>query len=392
MVKQAVVLAGGIGSRLRPFTDTAPKPMYPINGKPFIHYLMEQIADFGIKEVIVLLGYLPDIIKEYLGDGSQYGIAIRYDETPVEWETGLRIKNIREKLNEVFLLMYCDNYCPVNFNKLCEDFEQNDADIQLSVYRNVDNYTKNNLKIEEYGRVGLYDKKRISPDLLGVDIGYALIKKKVLEDLDDGNVNFEASVYPKVTDRKKMYATITNHRYYSIGSYERIELTEQFFSKQKTVFIDRDGTINKRPPKACYIVKPEEFEWLPNAIKGIKLLNDKDYRIIMVSNQSGIARGQMTEKDLSAIHQKMEKDLTDAGAHIDKIYYCPHGWDEGCECRKPKPGMFYMAQKDFSLNLTECTMIGDDDRDMEAGQAAGCKVFKVTEERDFYSVVRDELV
>lgn len=392
MVKQAVVLAGGMGTRLQPFTDTAPKPMFPINGRPFIHYLMEQIALFGIMDVLVLLGYMPDKIIESLGDGSEFGLKIQYDITSVDYDTGARIRNAKNKLKDDFILMYCDNYCPIDYKKLCKDFRKNNSIIQLSAYKNTDNYTKNNLFIGDDGLVKTYDKKRATAGLLGVDIGYAIVKKEVLDLLDEGNVNFETSVYPKLVSSKKLYATITEHRYYSIGSYERIELTKEFFSAKKTVFIDRDGTINERPPKACYIEKPEEFVWLPNAREGIKLLNDNGYRVILVSNQPGIARGRMTENDLEAIHNKMERDLDKIGAHIDKIYYCPHGWDEGCECRKPKPGMFFMAQKEFSLNLTECVMIGDDDRDMEAGLAAGCKVIQVDNERDFYTVIRDELV
>ena len=172
---------------------------------------------------------------------------------------------------------------------------------------------------------------------------------------------------------------VTAHRYYSVGSWERIRLTESFLTGQKTIFLDRDGTLNVRPPKACYIEKPEDFIWLPMAREAVKLLNDNNYRIILVSNQPGLARGRLTEEVLSAIHQKMQDELEEIGAHIDQIYYCPHDWDEGCDCRKPKPGMFYQAQKEYNIDLTKCWMLGDDERDMHAGGDAGCKCMYISE-------------
>ena len=188
---------------------------------------------------------------------------------------------------------------------------------------------------------------------------------------------------------KQLYATVTHHRYYSIGSYERIHLTEEFFKEKKVVFLDRDGTLNVRPPKACYVEKADDFVWLDGAIQAVKLLNDNDVITILVSNQPGIARGNLTVSDLDEIHNKMQKDLQENGAHIDYIYYCPHNWDDGCDCRKPKPGMLYQAARDLSLNLPECTLFGDDERDMEAAKAARCREVLITDEYPLIDAVND---
>lgn len=388
-IRQAVILAGGYGKRLAPFTDTAPKPMYPIAGKPYIEHLLLQIKNFGIYEVIFLLGYLPEKIMNYLGDGSRYGMAFRYVITDVEYETQKRILAAKNLLKDWFLMMYCDNYCPIDFPKLVMDAEGQDALIQITAYANRDGYTKNNLRIAENGCVVSYDKKRTLPNLSGVDIGYAILNKNILKLTNGENDNFEAVVYPQVAAQGRMYATVTEHRYYSIGAYERIELTEEFFKQKKFVFLDRDGTINVRPPKACYVERPEEFIWIPGAIEAIKRLNEAGYLVILISNQPGIARGRLPEKMLQSIHHKMISDLAAAGAHIDKIYYCPHNWDEECECRKPKPGMLYQAQKDFSLNLRTGYLIGDDERDIEAGDAAGCHSILVDDEYTVLDAVRD---
>lgn len=388
-IEQAVIFAGGYGKRLAPFTDTNPKPMYSIAGKPYIEHLVLQVKSFGIDEVVMLLGYLPHKIMDYLGDGSRYGMIFKYVVTDVDCETEKRILAAKDILQDHFLMMYCDNYCPIDFEKLVGEYEKNNARVQITAYANRDGYTKNNLKIAEDGKIEVYDKKRVTQGLFGVDIGYAIMSKNVLEMTDQENNNFEAVVYPKLVERGEMYATITEHRYYSIGSFERIELTEEFFKNRKFVFLDRDGTLNVRPPKACYVEKPEDFVWLDGAREAVKKLNDNGYMVILISNQPGIARGNLTEEQLGIIHNKMNDELADVGAHIDKIYYCPHNWDEGCFCRKPKPGMLFQAQRDYSLNLPNGYLIGDDERDIEAGESAGVKSILVTDEYTVLDAVND---
>lgn len=388
-IKQAVILAGGLGTRLKPFTDTNPKPMYPFGGVPFIDYLIRQMKSFGIEEVLLLLGYLPEKISDYLGDGSRYGLKIRYDVTPVEFDTGMRLKHAAADIAEEFLFLYCDNYCPIDFARLMEEFHRNHAGIQVTAYRNRDGYTKSNLRIADDGKIEIYDKKRLTPNLEGVDIGYALIDKAVLSLMPEGNCSFEATVYPQLAQQGRMYATVTEHRYYSVGSYERIGLTEEFLREKSVVFLDRDGTLNTRPPRACYIERPEDFVWLDGAKEAVRAFKENGFCVILVSNQPGIARGNLTEETLAAIHEKMQAELSEAGAGIDKIYYCPHNWDDGCFCRKPRPGMLYDAQRELSLNLTSCYLVGDDERDIEAGEAAGCMCRLVTQEYTVLDAARE---
>jgi len=388
-INQAVILAGGYGTRMKPYTDTNPKPMYPFEGKPFLEYLIQQVKSFGITDVVLLLGYLPEKIMDYFGDGSAWDVSIRYSVTPVEYETGLRLKGAEQEnlLAPEFLLMYCDNYCPIDYRKLCREYFQNHAMLQFTAYKNQDGYTKNNLKIAENGLVEVYDKTRTTEGLQGVDIGYAIVNRDVLQLVPEENNNFEKSVYPQLVAQQKLYATVTEHRYYSVGSWSRIELTEQFFAPKKVIFLDRDGTLNVKAPKACYIEKAENFVWLPDAIDAVKKLKDAGYTVVLISNQPGIARGRLTEDALQQIHEKMRGELKECGADIDYIYYCPHDWDEGCDCRKPKPGMFYQAQKELSLDLTKCWMLGDDERDMHAGGDAGCKCMYITEQHPLMEAV-----
>ena len=386
-IEQAVIVAGGRGERMRPFTDAHPKPLYPVCGKPFISRLIDQIKTFGIKRIVILLGYLAEQVVEELGDGRKNGIEVSYDIAPVEFETGDRLIHALPLLDENFLMMYCDNYCPINFENLEDSFFKNNAAVQLSVYSNKDHYTKDNVIVND-GKVFAYDKSRKQPGLAGVDIGYALIQKTVVSSLTKNVGNFEKAVYGNLVQEGKLYATVTDHRYYSIGSFERLSLTEEFFKEKKVVFLDRDGTINVKPPRACYVEKPEDFIWIPGAIEAIKELNDHGVITILITNQPGIARGNITKEELDAIHAKMQADLKEYGAKIDHIYCCFHDWDEGCDCRKPKPGLLYQAQKDLSLDLTKCVFFGDDERDMEAGKAAGCRSIVIDETNTLLKAVQ----
>jgi D-glycero-D-manno-heptose 1,7-bisphosphate phosphatase len=146
--------------------------------------------------------------------------------------------------------------------------------------------------------------------------------------------------------------------------------------KRKAVFLDRDGTIVAHEP---YLSSPDQLRLLPNAAKGIRLFKEHGYLIIVVTNQSGIARGFFDEERLMLIHKKLMSMLKDEGVEIDDICYCPHHregviehYKVDCDCRKPKPKMLLDAAKQYHIDLTQSLMIGDSESDMLAGKNAGC--------------------
>ncbi|MGH9286168.1 MAG: HAD-IIIA family hydrolase, partial [Acidimicrobiales bacterium] len=127
---------------------------------------------------------------------------------------------------------------------------------------------------------------------------------------------------------------------------------------------------------------------LPGALEALRLLAGAGYRVLVVSNQAGIARGEMTEADLAGVTAHMVAEAEAAGGRIDAVYHCPHGWDDGCACRKPAPGMLLAAQRDHHLDLTRALFAGDDDRDAQAAAAAGCPFTQVSEARSLLDVAR----
>jgi histidinol-phosphate phosphatase family protein len=145
----------------------------------------------------------------------------------------------------------------------------------------------------------------------------------------------------------------------------------------KTVFLDRDGVINRNPPNMGYVRRWSEFSFIPNARKAIRELTQNGYRIIIVTNQAGIGRGLFSEENLMDIHSRMVAEIVEAGGRIDAIYYCPHHPNAGCECRKPKPGMLTRAGREHNIELSSTYLIGDSKTDIEAGQRAGSKTLLV---------------
>ena len=147
----------------------------------------------------------------------------------------------------------------------------------------------------------------------------------------------------------------------------------------KAAFIDRDGTINAN---IGYIDNPDSFKMHSGVAEGIKLLNKDGFKVIIITNQSGIARGFFSEETLDKIHDKMKTELSDKGAKIDAIYYCPHHPDDKCDCRKPEAGLLEKAIRDFDIDIDESFIIGDRMLDVEAGHKVGIKTVLVPENKE----------
>lgn len=372
-------MAGGRGTRLLPLTETRPKPMIEFHGKPFLEYIVQLLRDEGFERILMLLGYLPEVIVDHFGDGGRWGVSISYSITDTDALTVHRVRTAAPQLDDVFMLLYCDNYWPLKMDRVWDSFVKSGAEAQVTVYSNEDGYTKDSVIVDEDGMVSVFDRSRSTPGLSGVEISYAIVPKRVIELFPEGDELFEQAVYPELAARRELAAYVSGHRYYSVGSHERLPLTAEFLARKPAVILDRDGVLNEKPDRATYVTGPDALVWLPGALDALRLLKDAGYRVLIASNQAGIARGVMTDGDLEAVHGKMQGEAEDAGGRIDAIYHCPHDWDEGCACRKPRPGMLFQAQREHHLDLTRTFFIGDDERDAEAAAAAGCRWALVTD-------------
>ncbi len=143
----------------------------------------------------------------------------------------------------------------------------------------------------------------------------------------------------------------------------------------RAVFLDRDGTIAE---DVNYCSCADDFHILPTVPEAIRILNESGFKVVVITNQSGLARGFFIEETLKQIHGKMQRELAKHGATVDAIYYCPHHPDDGCNCRKPRTGLLTRAEKEMGIDLKSSYMIGDMQSDIDGGKAAGCKTILVT--------------
>jgi D-glycero-D-manno-heptose 1,7-bisphosphate phosphatase len=224
-IDQAVVLAGGRGERLIPLTDSIPKPMAPINKRPFLDFLIHSIIQTGIENILILLGYKADVIA----DRYKYlqNITVEFSYGIEEDQTGRRVLNAYDQLDDHFLLMYGDNYWPVELNKMWSNFQQLNIGVTTTVFSNkkgTGEYSfDNNVVVGDDGMVVNYDNKRETDAANGVDIGYFLVAKEALDSEMPGNVSFEVDILPQFIARKQLGAYVTDTQYYYITSMQTLK-------------------------------------------------------------------------------------------------------------------------------------------------------------------------
>lgn len=367
-IRQAAVLCGGLGTRLMPYTKDLPKPMIPTNGRPFLAYLIDQLRDQGIQRIILLTGYRADQVRAYFGDGVKFGVEITYSEGPTEWETARRLWHAQNLLDHRFMLMYSDNFVPISLPKLIAFHLDQKSALTVSLCRK----TTGNIRVDESGFVGAYDSSRRDSGLDHVEIGYMIAERdRVFSLIDGSNVSF-SSVLQNLAVRGQLSGYQLPDRYQSISDPDRWRAAEAYLAPKRIILLDRDGTLNLRPPRGEYVRSWNEFKWIPEARLGIAALAEAGFKFALISNQAGIARGIISENAVGDIHARLTEDMRTLGAELIKAYVCPHHWDEGCACRKPAPGLLLQASYELMLRLDRTVFVGDDPRDCEAATAANC--------------------
>jgi D,D-heptose 1,7-bisphosphate phosphatase len=392
---QAVILAGGRGTRLGNITREIPKPMVLIGDKPLLHHQIDLLSRYGIREVIILVNYLKETIIEYFGDGSGLGIHIRYFVEPLPLGTVGGIKEIENWITGDFLVLYGDVMVNMDLQRLFTYHLKKNSQCTLVLHPNDHPYDSDLVETGDTGMIVGFHSKPHEPETWYhnlVNAGVYVLSPTVLGWLEKGRkADFGQDVFPAIMDQLHMYGYRTSEYLKDMGTPERLEKVRSdldcgkisrrnYEYPQKAVFLDRDGVLNV---ERSYISKPEELELYDFAPAAIRKINGSDYHSIVVTNQSVIARNLATEKDVDTIHAKMETLLGEQQAWLDGIYYCPHHPDKGfpeenakykidCDCRKPKTGMFRKAMEDFCVVSDDSYMIGDTERDVQAGINAGC--------------------
>lgn len=403
-------MAGGRGTRITSVASDIPKPMIKIGDKPVLEHELECLRSQGFTDIIITVSHLGHIIMDYFGDGSKvspatgkpFGVHIEYyfEKEPLG-NAGALFK-IKEKLTEDFLLLNADALFDVDFNRFVDYHRQHGALVTLFAHANDHPYDSGLLVVDKDNYVQQWlTKEDARPQYYRniVNGGLHVLSPKVLDvEINTPKVDLDRQILKPLAGTGKMlcynspeYAKDmgTPERYYAAcADYKSGKIQgKNLHNKQKAIFLDRDGTINKY---VGYLRTPEQFELLEGVGEAIRKINLSGYLAIVVTNQPVIARGEVTVDGLQQIHNKMETMLGKEGAYLDGVYYCPHHPDKGfageveelkvvCECRKPKAGLLLKAAKDFNIDLSQSWMIGDSENDVLAGKNAGCKTALIGE-------------
>ena len=240
-INQAVVFAGGAGTRLRPITDNLPKPLASVNGVPFLDFLFQSISDAGIRKVLMLLGYKNEMIVQRYGGSLSNGIRVEYSIGTAEDMTGRRLLNAYSSLDEHFLLMYGDNLWPIAIEEMKDLYDKTDAKILTTVFNN--NYgtgeygSENNIEVSEGSIVCNYDKTRKSKGLNGVDIGYFIVQKDILDQTLEGNVSFEEDIFNDLVQEQQVSGYVTDTQYHYITDFRSLQAFEAFAAANRLQYL-----------------------------------------------------------------------------------------------------------------------------------------------------------
>ena len=377
---QLAVLCGGLGTRLLPLTADRPKPMVEVAGRPFLEHLLQQFAEQGITRFLLMTGHLSGQIVDYFGDGANWGWRIDYSDGPASWETTRRLHEALPFLDERFLLVYSDNFAPVDLSALAETHGTNGTAITVTLKTK----QQGNIALGPDGSVTVYDPDREVDGLDHVEIGYMMVERDRTIPLwtalpDQPDVNF-SQVLGQAAVAGELGGYLPGGPYFSVSDPSRLEVTRNALGARKVLFIDRDGTINRTVGRGRYVSTWEEFEFREDTVEAMEALASEGYSFIVITNQAGIALGVVDPMEVDRIHEQMVMELAGRGISVLGVYVCPDHWDSGSTRRKPAPGMFFEAARDHALLLDRMLYIGDDIRDCQAAAAAGCGMVFLADE------------
>lgn len=223
---QAVILAGGLGTRLRPLTQAVPKPMVPVGGRPFLEHIVSLLAAQDFRRMLLLTGYLGEQVSDHFGDGSRFGTAIEYCREPAPLGTAGAIHNALARLDSSFLLLYGDSYLPIDYRLVAGAFARSPRLGLMVVYENrlEDTGVPNNVAIDAAGRVVRYEKGSGDASLRYVEAGVLCFRREVFSGLPAGeSVSLEQDIFPALCRQGELGAYVTRQRFFDIGTAERLQ-------------------------------------------------------------------------------------------------------------------------------------------------------------------------
>ena len=377
-VKQLVILCGGKGSRLGKITKKIPKPLIKVNGKPFVEHIIKNFTRFGIDEVLLLCSYkYSQFVKKY--DNRFIGKAkVKcFNEGKAKGTAG-SILAAKKYLHSFFYLCNGDTFFDFNPLQLCTSLKKGtQISFALKKIKNVryGSISLVNGKVKNFTNICSLNKPSI------INGGFYLLKKSILNFIGKKNFSLEQEVFPKLAKRGLISGKLFTGNFLDIGVVNDLKRSDSFLKKtllKPALFLDRDGIVNK---DFGYVYKYEQIIWIKNIKKIIKIANNNNYYVFIITNQSGIGRGFYKHKDVNDLHSRINEELFKNLSHIDDFFYAPYYRESKLYkftkkdflMRKPNIGMIKNCKKEWPFDLSKSILIGDKVTDMLAATKAGIK-------------------
>lgn len=395
-IEHLAIIAGGGGSRMAGTAFAGrPKALIPVGGKPVLQHQLELAANAGVGEVTIFAGHLADQIVAFVGDGSRFGLKVRtLVEARPQGNAGALVAAL-DALPEQLFVLYGDVMAAVDLGRMGAFHLARTADFTTLAHPNDHPFDSDLLEVDLDDRVTAI---RACPHPPGESFAnlvnaalYAVRRDALRPFAGRPRLDFTRDILAGlIAGGARVLAHRSGDYIKDMGTPARLQRVERDWragriqpagTGRAAVFLDRDGTLNV---ERSYISRPEQLELLPGVGEALRVLRQAGYLLIVVTNQSVIARGEASEADIAAVHRKLEWELGKAGAYVDAIYLCPHHPDAGfageraelkivCDCRKPAPGLIERASRAFGIDLARSWMIGDHTRDIETARRAGLR-------------------
>ena len=378
MIKTALILAGGFGTRLKHIVSDVPKPLAPVNNKPFLSYLIESSINNGIKRIILLTGYKSYLIEEFVQKyKDKVEIIISKEENPLGTGGAVKKAVLDFNLLDPFFLLNGDTYFDFDYEVIEKVFKKTNSHVivaSMQINKN-DRYGLLKVRYSNEYFISEFLEKTKSGEQGLINAGVYLINPIIFNKINVEEFSLETMLLPSLVADKKVITIPFPGRFIDIGIPEDFNRANKCLdqwikdkkNKIKVCFLDRDGVVNI---DTKYTHKVEELELLNGLVPFLISLKKSGYKFIIVTNQAGIAKGVFSKNEYIQFQNQLLKELDKHGIEILDSYYCPYH-EEGCIeeftkvsfNRKPDPGMILTAASKHNIDLCESIMIGDKDSD-----------------------------
>lgn len=389
MLRQAVILCGGLGTRLGELTANTPKPLLPVSGTPFLDILIQEIVRYGFREVLLLAGRYGEKIQTQYQDKTMFGAHVRVMIEPEPLGTGGALRFALDALDPEFLLANGDSWIDADLTQFSrawkEKWDDGSEVLAQILLHPVENPKRFGAIESRDGRVVAFHEKdsRVGRGPQLINAGIYILRRESIVDVPPARVvSLEHNILPGLVARGQVLcASAGENRYFvDIGvpdSYRSAQIDLPRARQKPAIFFDRDDTLNR---DIGHTHRIEDLHWMPDAREAVAYANAKGVYVFVVTNQAGVAKGFYPESAIVQFHDAMQASLFEIGGHIDAFEWCPHHpegvvaeYRRQCERRKPGTAMLADLMAAWPVDLSRSLMIGDAESDMKAASAAGIK-------------------